>query len=124
MKDTSQSAFAMPRLAVLAPLMALPAAAQNRVNVVVDLNKAINMLIDTSLGVQAPCFDGNSIKPAGLPCLRAAGVATERFPGNHGVADLYRWFLKTSTGYKGSAHTHSAGNDLAQFPEVGEQIAC
>jgi hypothetical protein len=91
-----------PHLAVLGLLLAMPAFAQNRASVTVDLGKAVNVLTDTSLGVPAPTFDGNSFNPAGLPYLRAAGVTAARFPGNHGVADLYHWSTKTTTRYKGS----------------------
>jgi hypothetical protein len=74
--------------------------AQNRANVSIDLSKAVNLLTDTSLGVPAPTFDGNSVNPAGAAYLRAAGVTAARFPGNHGVADLYHWSTRTTTHYK------------------------
>jgi hypothetical protein len=83
-------------------LLGIPAAGQNRASVSVDLGKAVNFLTDTSLGVPAPTFDGNSFNQAGAPYLRAAGITVVRFPGNHGVADLYHWSTKTTTRYKGA----------------------
>jgi len=76
--------------------------AQNRANVSVDLSKAVNVLTDTSLGLPSSTFDGNSFNLAGVPYLRAAGISTARFPGNHGVADLYHWSTRTTTRYKGA----------------------
>ena len=54
--------------------MSFPAFAQNRANVSVDLGRAVNVLTDTSLGVPALTFDGNSFNKAGAPYLRAAGI--------------------------------------------------
>jgi len=94
---------------------------QTRANVSVDLGRAVNVLTETSLGVPAPTFDANSFNLAGVPYLRAAGVTTARFPGNHGVADLYHWSTRTTTKYKGMepgyfAPESSFGN-FAQFAE-------
>ena len=68
-----------------------PACAQNRANVTIDLGKIVNVLTDTSLGVPASTFDGNSFNTAGVAFLHAAGITAVRYPGNHGVADLYHW---------------------------------
>lgn len=92
----------LARLSVLCLLLSISAAGQNRVNVSIDLGKAVNPLTDTSLGVPAPASDGNSFNPAGAPYLRAAGISAARYPGNHGVADLYHWSTKTTTRYKGA----------------------
>jgi hypothetical protein len=87
---------------VLCLLLSIPAFGQNRANVSVDLSNMVNILTDTSLGVPASMFEADSFNPAGLPYLRVAGVAAARYPGNHGVADLYHWSTKTTTRYKGS----------------------
>jgi len=83
-------------------LLSCSALGQGRANVSIDLGKAVNVLTDTSLGLPASTFDGNVFNPAGLPYLRAAGVTVLRFPGNHGVADLYHWSTRTTTRYKGA----------------------
>ncbi|MGP8173086.1 MAG: hypothetical protein ACLP7O_00905 [Terracidiphilus sp.] len=90
------------RLSILCMLLNISAFGQNRANVSIDLGKAVNPLTDTSLGVPAPTSDGNSFNPAGAPYLHAAGISAVRYPGNHGVADLYHWSTKTTTRYKGA----------------------
>ena len=80
----------------------LSARAQNRANVTIDLGRTINVLTDTSLGVPAAMFDGNSFNPEGIPYLRAAGITSVRYPGNRGIADQYHWFTKTTTAYRGA----------------------
>ena len=90
------------RLSILCMLLSISAPGQNRANVSIDLGKAVNPLTDTSLGVPAPASDANSFNPAGAPYLRAAGISAARYPGNHGVADLYHWSTKTTTRYKGA----------------------
>jgi hypothetical protein len=90
------------QLGLLCILLSTPATGQARANVTIDLAKAVNILTDTSLGVPAIMSDGNSFNPAGTPYLRAAGISAVRYPGNHGVADLYHWSTKTTTRYKGA----------------------
>jgi len=92
----------LAHLGVLCLWLSIPATGQNRANVSIDLSKAVNLLMDTSLGVPAPSSDGNTFNMAGVPYLRAAGITTARYPGNHGVADLYHWSTKTTTRYKGA----------------------
>ncbi|MDR3747764.1 MAG: hypothetical protein P4M04_06385 [Acidobacteriota bacterium] len=87
---------------VLGMTMSSAIFAQSRVNVSIDLSKAVNVLTDTSLGVPALASDANSFNPATLPYLRAAGITAARYPGNHGVADLYHWSTKTTTRYRGA----------------------
>jgi len=104
-------------------LLAASANAQNRVNVTVDLSKPVNILTDTSLGVAAPTFDGNSFHPAGAPFLRAAGITTVRYPGNHGVADLYHWSTKTTTKYKAAGVAYFAPeSNFASFAQYAEKV--
>jgi hypothetical protein len=96
----SRKGFALSSLFCM--VLSIPATGQNRATVSIDLGKAVNYLTDTSLGVPAITSDGNSFNPAGAPYLRAAGVSAARYPGNHGVADLYHWSTKTTTRYKGA----------------------
>jgi len=83
-------------------LLGMQSSAQNRANVSVDLGNPVNVLTDTSLGLPASMSDSNSFNPASLPYLRVAGVTALRYPGNHGVADLYHWSTRTTTHYKGA----------------------
>jgi hypothetical protein len=82
-------------LKALLPLSALflalwnPACAQNRAKIAIDLGKPVNVLTDISLGLPVVTSDENSINEAGIPYLRAAGVTSVRYPGNHGLPDLY-----------------------------------
>ncbi|MGD0830893.1 MAG: hypothetical protein ABR907_08125 [Terracidiphilus sp.] len=89
-------------LGALALLLSTSAAAQNRANVSIDLGKPVNILTGTSLGVPALTFESSSFNPDGAIYLRSAGVSVARYPGNHGVADLYHWSTKTTTRYKGA----------------------
>jgi len=108
-------------------LLGIPAFGQNRANVSVDLSNMVNILTDTSLGVPALMFDASSFNPAALPYLRVAGVSAVRYPGNHGVADLYHWSTKTTTRYKGAdagffASESNFGN-FAQFVDkLGQAV--
>ncbi|MGA3370529.1 MAG: hypothetical protein ABSC48_02085 [Terracidiphilus sp.] len=97
-----RSCGCLAQLSLLCMVLNIPAAGQNRANVSIDLGKAVNYLTDTSLGVPATTSDGNSFNLAGAPYLRAAGVSAARYPGNHGVADLYHWATRTTTRYKGA----------------------
>jgi len=109
------------RIGALGLVAGMPIFAQNRANVSIDLSKAVNVLTETSLGVPAPTFDAKSFNLAGIPYLRAAGITVARFPGNHGVADLYHWSTRTTTKYKGAEAGYFApeGNfsNFAQFAE-------
>jgi hypothetical protein len=114
-------------LGILCSLLATPAFAQIHSNVVVDLSKGLSVLTDTSLGVPSSTTDGNSFNLAGAPYLRSAGVSVARFPGNHGVADLYHWSTKTTTPYKGTDVGYIAPEatfpSFAQFAEkLGQAI--
>ena len=95
-------------------LLCFQAFGQTRANVTVDFSKGLSVLTETSLGVPAPTFDGNSFNLEGAGYLRAAGITVARFPGNHGVADLYHWSTKTTTRYKGAEAGYFAPE--ATFP--------
>jgi hypothetical protein len=104
-------------------LGSITAAGQNHANVSIDLSNSVNYLADTSLGVPTATFEGNSFNPAGLPYLRAAGIALARYPGNHGVADLYHWSTKTTTRYKGAEAGYFAPeSNFASFALFAEKL--
>jgi hypothetical protein len=113
----------LAKLSLLAIPLTIPAAAQSRASVSIDLGKAVNILTDTSLGLPVPTFDGNNFNPAGLPYLRAAGVSAVRYPGNHGVADLYHWSTRTTTRYKGSEPGYFAPeSNFGSFAQFAEKL--
>ncbi|MGB0063752.1 MAG: hypothetical protein WBP85_04835, partial [Terracidiphilus sp.] len=87
----------------------LSARGQDHANVTVDLNRTVNVLIDTSLGLPAVMFDANSFNPQSIPYLRAAGITSARYPGNRGAADLYHWSTKGATPYRGADAGFMAG---------------
>ncbi len=101
----------------------LSARAQNRANVTVDLGRTVNVLTETSLGVPSVMFDANSFNLAGVPYLRAAGITSARYPGNHAVADLYHWSTKTSTHYRGADTGFIADeSNFANFARFAEDL--
>jgi hypothetical protein len=101
----------------------LPIFSQSRASVSIDLGNAVNILTETSLSVPAPTFDANSFNLAGVPYLRAAGVTTARFPGNHGVADLYHWSTRTTTKYKGAETGYVAPeSNFGNFAQFAEKL--
>jgi hypothetical protein len=110
-------------LILLSTLYCVPAIAQTRANVAIDLGKGLSVLTEASLGLPAVTFDGNSFNPAGAPYLRAAGITLVRFPGNHGVADLYHWSTKTTTRYKGTEAGYFASEaDFPGFALLAEKL--
>jgi hypothetical protein len=114
--------FRLCCLALLTAIVpALPAMAQ--ATVTVDLSHSINILTDTAIGFPAAMFSGDDFNPAGAPYLRTAGVTTPRYPGNHGVADLYHWSTKTTTKYKGADAAYFApDSNFANFAQVAEKL--
>jgi hypothetical protein len=80
---------------------ARPALSQIRAHVSVEMNKPINVLTDTSIGIPAVTYDANDFQAAGIPYLRGAGVTAARYPGNAGAADLYHWSTNKATTYPG-----------------------
>jgi hypothetical protein len=113
----------LARLGAVFLLLSIPAIGQNRANVSVDLGKAVNILTDTSLGVPAPTFDPNSFNADGAIYLRSAGVSVSRYPGNHGVADLYHWSTRTTTRYKGAdAGYFAPESNFASFALFAEKL--
>src|SRR5271166_5594274 len=111
------------KISALCISLSFPAFAQNRANVSIDLGREVNVLTDTSLGVPASTFDANSFNPAGLPLLHAAGITAVRYPGNHGVADLYHWSTKTTTRYLGAdAGYFAPESNFANFAQLAEKL--
>jgi len=110
-------------LGVLCTLLCASAAGQNRANVSIDISRAVSQLTDTSLGVPTSTFDGNSFNVDGAIYLRSAGISLARYPGNHGVADLYHWSTKTTTRYKGADTGYFAPeSNFASFALFAERL--
>ena len=94
-----------------------------QVNVAIDLSKTVNILTDASIGVPAVMFNADAFNPAGVPYLRAAGVTSTRYPGNHGAADLYHWSTKAATPYKSATAAYFAPeSNFANFAQVAEKL--
>ncbi len=109
----------LAQFCLLSVLLNLSVFAQTRANVSIDLGGVVNFLTVPSLGVPAVTSDANSFNRDGVPYLHAAGIYAARYPGNHGVADLYHWSTRTTTRYKGDVAGYFApesnfGN-FAQF---------
>ena len=113
-RQANHSKFFIVLPGILCLLLTSPIFSQTRANVSIDFSKGLSVLTDTSLGVPSSTFDGNSFNLAGAPYLRSAGISVTRFPGNHGVADLYHWSTKTTTRYKGAEAGYFAPE--ATFP--------
>ena len=98
------------------------ASAFAQANVAIDLTKAVNILTEASIGVPAVMFNADAFNPAGVPYLRAAGVTAMRYPGNHGVADLYHWSTRAATPYKSATAAYFAPeSNFANFAQVAEK---
>ena len=92
-------------------------------NVAIDLSKAVNILTDASIGVPAVMFNADAFNPAGVPYLHAAGVTAMRYPGNHGVADLYHWSTRSATPYKSATAAYFAPEStFPNFAQVAEKL--
>ena len=117
MRQMNHSRFIALLPAILC-LLTGAAFGQNRANVTIDFAKGLSVLTDTSLGVPSITSDGNSFNAASAPYLRSAGISVARFPGNHGVADLYHWSTKTTTRYKGTDAGYFAPE--ASFPSFAQ----
>jgi hypothetical protein len=128
------TAAVMIRIAHSAPLSSLaalsfavallaPPSAAAQANVTVDLSKAVNILTDTTVGVSAFTYDANTFNAAGVPYLRTAGITALRYPGNHGIADLYHWSTKSLSKYKGTQPAYFAPEaDFASFAQIAEKL--
>ena len=124
-RPKSSIAHRSAQLFCLVALLAAPAQvpAQNRVSATVNLAKSVNVLTEASLGLPAVTFDANSVNAAGVPYLRAAGITVARFPGNHGVADLYHWSTRTTTKYRGAEAAYFAPeSNFGNFALFAEKL--
>lgn len=113
-------------LSVLCLAFSLPICAQSHTKVTVDLGKKVNVLTDTSMGMPAVTFGGNSVDLANAAILRAAGVTSLRFPGNHGAPDAYHWSTRNLSRYAGDAgyiDPHSNVGNVALLAEkLGQAV--
>lgn len=121
--DTHRPRDASKRMITLLAAAIAVGSAHAQVNVSIDLSKGLNVLTDASIGVPAVMSNADAFNPAGLPYLHAAGVTSERYPGNHGTADLYHWATKTATAYRGATAVYFAPeSNFANFAEVAEKV--
>ncbi len=116
-------ALAAVRIIALVVLALMTGSAFAQAKVSIDLSKGVNILTDASIGAPAAMSDAAAFEPAGVPYLHAAGVTSERYPANHGVADLYHWSTKTGSAYKGAAAPYFAPeSNFATFAQVAEKL--
>ncbi len=114
---------ARARIIALVVIACTSGSAFAQAKVSIDLSKAVNILTDASIGVPAVMSNGDAFSPAGLPYLHAAGVTSERYPTNHGVADLYHWSTRTGSAYKGAAAQYfSPQSNFANFAQIAENL--
>lgn len=109
-------------LGALCFAFSLPAWAQNRAKVTIDLGKTVNIVTETSLGVPAVTFDENSLNEAGVPNLRAAGITSLRFPGNPGMPDRYHWSNRTTSRFAGDGGYAAAKSNIANVALLAEKL--
>jgi hypothetical protein len=122
-KHETAGRFAGIRRIALLGVALTAGSALAQANVSIDLSKAVNILTDATIGAPAVMFNADGFNPAGLPYLHAAGVTSERYPGNHGAADLYHWSTKTGTAYKGATAVYFAPeSSFTNFAQVAEKL--
>lgn len=91
--------------------------------VTIDLNKTINVLTPLSVGFDASTDSAESFQIAGDPYLHTAGITAPRYPGNHGVADIYHWSTNSVSKYKGNDAPYiSPESNLANFALMAERL--
>ena len=110
------------KLSALCVALSIPACAQNRAKVTVDFGKKVNVLTDTSLGVPAVTSAGNNFDQANVPSLRAAGITTVRFPGSHGVPDVYHWSTRKLIRYAGDAGYADDKSNVGTLALLAEKL--
>jgi hypothetical protein len=104
---TTQSRFRKSRLplqvlALVSLCIFAALASAQTAKVTVDLDKSVNVLTPTTIGLPAVMYDGSAFKPETAPYTRLAGANVIRYPGNDGVANLFHWSTNALTKYKGS----------------------
>jgi hypothetical protein len=104
--------------AAFAPLLSAQA-----IKVTVDTAKEVNVLTNTSLGLPAPMYSGDPFSPVIVPYLKATGAVTLRYPGNHGIADIYHWDTRSFTPYKGGETPYTAPeSDFGNFAQMVDKL--
>jgi hypothetical protein len=89
----------------------------------VDVSKTVNILTNNSLGVPASMYSGDSFSLAAVPYLRVTGATTVRYPGNHGIADLYHWESRSVTPDKGVEKPYIAPeSDFAHVAQFVDKL--
>lgn len=96
-----RTALAVAFAGALACMLVVPAIAGGP-KVTVALNQPVNVLTNTSLALPVEMTDADAFNPAAAPYTRLAGATMLRFPGGHGVADLYHWSLNSLTKWRGA----------------------
>jgi hypothetical protein len=76
-------------------LAGLPAQAQVKTKVDVDVSKPKAMVYATSFGIAPDRWDNKAWDATTIPLLQDAGVTLLKFPGNGGTAGLFRWSTNT-----------------------------
>ena len=76
-------------------LASLPAQAQLKTKVDVDVSKPRAMVYATSIGIAPDRWDGKAWDGSTIPLLQDSGVTLLKFPGNGGTAGLFRWSTNT-----------------------------
>jgi len=109
-------------LSALCLALGLPACAQSRAKATIDLGATVNVVTDTSVGAPAVSFDENSFDAASAPGLRAAGITALRFPGNHGMPDLYHWSTRKTSHYAGDASYAAPKSNLGNLALLAEKL--
>jgi len=107
---------------VLCLACGFPACAQNHAKVTVDLSKKVNILTETSLGMPAVTFGGNTVNLANAPILHAAGITSVRFPGNHGSPDVYHWATRRLSPYGGDAGYSDPASNVGNMALLAEKL--
>jgi hypothetical protein len=93
-RHIAHSVFALFGLLLVATV---PAHAQSKTKVTVELAQQKAMLYTTSIGVASDRWDAKFYDPETVKLLHDAGVTNLRFPGNGGVDALYHWSAGTIT---------------------------
>jgi alpha-L-arabinofuranosidase len=79
--------------------------------VTVDLSQAVNVVTNTSLAMPVAPTDGDALKPEAAPYVRLSGATMMRFPGGHGIADLYHWSANSLTKWNGAGAPWVSGDN-------------
>jgi hypothetical protein len=99
------------------------ASSAQAIKVTVDTGKEVNVMTNTSLGLPAVMYSGDPFSPIVVPYLKATGAVTLRYPGNHGIADIYHWDTRSFTPYKGVETPYTAPeSDFGTFAQMVDKL--